>query len=166
MDFVSIGTSAVLSAILFILLEFTVILPLFKRIVTNAVNQMVQERLIPSISAYVDSKITDLTGILTKSLMQKIRGMMGGRQKGLNSLMTKLADPDLDIEDLDLDDYEPSTIDKIVTIAENLSPILQSPLLRGVNNGNKKEEIVQQDENKNGVQSSTQAQEWTQGKLV
>lgn len=92
--------------------------------------------------------------------------MMGGRQKGLNSLMTKLADPDLEIEDLDLDDYEPSTIDKIVTIAENLGPILQSPLLqRGHNNG-KKEEIVQQDENKNGVQSSTQAQEWTQGKLV
>ena len=165
MDFVSIGTSAVLSAILFILLEFTVILPLFKRIVTNAVNQMVQERLIPSISAYVDSKITDLTGILTKSLMQKIRGMMGGRQKGLNSLMTKLADPDLDIEDLDLDDYEPSTIDKIVTIAENLSPILQSPLLRGVNNG-KEKEIVQQGEDKNSVQNSPQAQEWTQGKLL
>lgn len=159
MDFVSIGLSAILSAGLFVVLEFTVILPLFRRIVVKACDDLVTLQLIPTVNGYIDTKLTDLTTNLTKSLWQKIRAMMGGKQKGINSLMAQLQDPEFDIEDLDLDGYQPSTIDKILTIAENLSPILQSPLISQRRNENGKEkEIVSKDENKNGVQDSpTQA---------
>ena len=156
MDFVSIGLSAILSAILFILLEFTIILPLFKKIVTKAVNDMVTNQLIPSVTAFVDSKVSDLTVTLTKSLFAKIKGMMGGRGKGFNSLIAKLSDPDLDPDDIDLDGYEPSTIDKILAISDNIAPILQSSINRGVNNGSKEKE-VQQDQDKDSVQGSAQA---------
>lgn len=138
MDFATIGVSAILSAVLFIILEFSIILPLFVKIVKKSVDSMVNEQLIPHVSAYIDLKLADLTQSVTKSLLAKIRGMMGGRTKGFNSLMTKLSDPDLDPDDIDLDDYEPSTIDKILTITSNLSPILQSPLIRGANNGTQK----------------------------
>lgn len=162
MDFVSIGTSAILSACLFVILEFTIILPLFKKIVTKSVNDMVANQLIPSVSAYIDSKITDLTTVITKSLMARIKGMMGGRGKGFNSLIAKLSDPDIDPDEIDLDDYEPSTIDKILAIAENVGPILQSSINKGVvqNGTQESKEIVNQDENKNSVQNQgfTQAQ--------
>lgn len=157
MDFVSIGLSAVLSAVLFIILEFTIILPLFKKIVTNATSKMVNEQLIPSVNDYINSKIEELTKVLTKSLFTKIRGMMGGKSKGLNSLMAKLTDPDLDLDEIDLDDYEPSTIDKISTIVQNISPILNSPYFtqRGVNNG--KEENIQS-KDKDGLQDESSTQ--------
>ena len=156
MDFVSIGLSAILSAILFVILEFTIILPLFRKIVTKACNDLVTLQLIPSVNQYIDSKLTELTANLTKSIWQKIRAMMGGQQKGINSLMEKLQDPEFDIEDLDLDRYKPSTIDKILTIAENLGPILQSPLIsqrRNEENG-KEKEILNKDED--SIQGGTQ----------
>lgn len=155
MDFVSIGLSAILSAGLFVVLEFTVILPLFRRIVVKACDDLVKLQLIPTVNGYIDTKLTDLTANLTKSLWQKIRAMMGGKQKGINSLMQQLQDPEFDIEDIDLDGYQPSTIDKILTIAENLSPILQSPLISQRRNENGKEkEIVHKDEN--SIQGGTQ----------
>ncbi len=159
MDFVSIGTSAILSALLFIALEFTIILPLFKRIVTDAVNKMVNEQLIPSISHFVDDKVNDLSTGLTKSLMGKIRGMLGGRQKGVNSLIAKLSDPDLDPDDIDLDSYEPSTIDKLVSIADNLAPVLQNSLLqRREQNGNKEnQKESSSSQNKDGLQNLQEA---------
>ena len=92
MDFVSIGCSAILSALLFIVLEFTIILPLFKRIVTKACNDMVTAQLIPSVSAYIDSKLEDLTLKLTKSLYSKFRGYLGGSKKGVNAILNRLAD--------------------------------------------------------------------------
>lgn len=159
MDFVSIGTSAILSALLFIALEFTIILPLFRRIVTDAVNKMVNEQLIPSISHFVDDKVNDLSVGLTKSLMGKIRGMLGGRQKGVNSLIAKLSDPDLDPDDIDLDSYEPSTIDKLVSIADNLAPVLQNSLLqRREQNGNKEnQKESSSSQNKDGLQNLQEA---------
>lgn len=166
MDFVSIGLSAILSAGLFVVLEFTVILPLFRRIVVKACDDLVKLQLIPTVNGYIDTKLTDLTANLTKSIWQKIRAMMGGKQKGINSLMAQLQDPEFDIEDLDLDGYQPSTIDKILTIAENLSPILQSPLFsqRRNENGKEKEILDKEDKDKDGVQSST-AQAFKQAQL-
>ena len=154
MDLVSIGLSAVLSAILFILLEFTIILPLFKRIVTRSVNDMVTNQLIPSISTYIDSKINDLTTMLTKSLFIKFRGYLGGRKKGVNSILERLADGE-DLEDLE-DDYEPSTIEKVIDLLHSARSYLPDPS-GVVYNGNKEKEIVQQDENKNSLQDSAQA---------
>jgi len=128
MDLVSIGCSAVLSAVLFIALEFTIILPLFRRIVTNAVNQMVQKDLIPSVSSFVDTKVTDLTTELTRALFNKFRGFVGGRKKGVNAILERIAAGE-DLEDIE-DDYEPSTIDKVYEMFESVRPYLPDPSTR------------------------------------
>ena len=128
MDFASIVTSAGLSAVLFIVLEFTIILPLFRKIVTNAVNEMVTKELIPSVDNFVDSKVHDLTEILTKSLFVKIKGMLGGRRKGVNSILDRLANGE-DLEDIE-DEYEPSTIDKVLDIVDAVRPFLPNPSTR------------------------------------
>lgn len=128
MDFASIVTSAGLSAVLFIVLEFTIILPLFRKIVTNAVNEMVTKDLIPSVDNFVDSKVHDLTEILTKSLFVKIKGMLGGRRKGVNSILDRLANGE-DLEDIE-DEYEPSTIDKVLDIVDAVRPFLPNPSTR------------------------------------
>lgn len=128
MDFASIVTSAGLSAVLFIVLEFTIILPLFRKIVTNAVNEMVTKDLIPSVDNFVDSKVHDLTEILTKSLFVKIKGMLGGRKKGVNSILDRLAAGE-DLEDIE-DEYEPSTIDKVLDIVDAVRPFLPNPSTR------------------------------------
>ena len=128
MYFASIVTSAGLSAVLFIVLEFTIILPLFRKIVTNAVNEMVTKELIPSVDNFVDSKVHDLTEILTKSLFVKIKGMLGGRRKGVNSILDRLANGE-DLEDIE-DEYEPSTIDKVLDIVDAVRPFLPNPSTR------------------------------------
>lgn len=128
MDLAAIGLSAVLSALLFIALEFTIILPLFRRIVTKAVNDMVQGQLIPSISKYVDDEVTKLTEALTKSLFSKIRGMLGGRRKGVNAIIERLAAGE-DLEDFE-DEYEPSTIDKVYEMFQLARPYLPDPSTR------------------------------------
>ena len=138
MDFVSIITSAGLSAILFIALEFTIILPLFRRIVTNAVNDMVTKELIPSVNNFVDTKVTNLTETLTKSLFTKIKGMLGGRRKGVNSILERLANGE-DLEDIE-DEYEASTIDKVLEIVETVRDYLPNPSSR---KGNEESEQVQ-----------------------
>ena len=125
MDFVSIGLSAILSALLFIVLEFTIILPLFKKIVTKACNDMVSKELIPSISNYIDSKLEDLTVKLTKSLYSKFRGYLGGSKKGVNSILNRLADGE-DLEDLE-EEYEPTTIEKVVDLLSTASQYLPNP---------------------------------------
>lgn len=154
MDFVSIGLSAVLSALLFVLLEFSVILPLFKKIVSKAVADEVSNHLVPTISQYIDSKIASLTTDLTKSLFVKIRGMFGGNKKGVNAIINRLADGE-DLEDLE-DEYEPSTMEKAIDILYGASQYLQRP--SGVVNNGEKEEIVHKDEDQNSLQNSpTQA---------
>lgn len=150
MDLASIGLSAILSALLFIVLEFTIILPLFKKIVTKSVNDMVSTHLIPSISTYIDSKIEELTASLTKSLFHKFRGFLGGRKKGVNAILERLADGE-DLEDLE-DDYEPSTIDKVVDLINTASQYLPRPTNGGYNNGKEKEIL---DQNEDSVQGST-----------
>ena len=125
MDFVSIGLSAILSALLFIVLEFTIILTLFKKIVTKACNEMVTAQLIPSVSAYIDSKLEDLTVKLTKSLYSKFRGYLGGSKKGVNSILNRLADGE-DLEDLE-EEYEPTTIEKVVDLLSTASQYLPNP---------------------------------------
>lgn len=150
MDVLSIGLSAVLSAVLFVILEFTVILPLFRKIVTKSVNDTVNNQLIPSITAFVDSKVDDLTARLTKSLFVKFRGFLGGSKKGVNSILNRLADGE-DLEDLE-DDYEPSTIDKVINILDTASQYLPS-MQRGVNNGSKETQGSPQDTH--SVQDST-----------
>lgn len=151
MDLASIGLSAILSALLFIVLEFTIILPLFKKIVTKSVNDMVSTHLIPSISTYIDSKIEELTASLTKSLFHKFRGFLGGRKKGVNSILERLADGE-DLEDLE-DDYEPSTIDKVVDLINTASQYLPRPTNGGYNNGSKEKEIL--DQNEDSIQDGT-----------
>jgi len=128
MDFASIGLSAVLSALLFIVLEFTIILPLFKKIVTNAVNDMVNNHLIPSVNTFVDTKVTTLTEVLTKSLYNKFRGFVGGRKKGVNAILERLANGE-ELEDIE-DDYERSTIEKVLDIIEMARPYLPDPSAR------------------------------------
>lgn len=128
MDFASIGLSAVLSAVLFIVLEFTIILPLFRKIVTKAVNDMVAGELIPSVNTFVDTKVNDLTQMLTKSLFSKIKGMMGGRRKGVNAILERLAEGET-LEDIE-DEYEESTIDKVLEIVDAVKPFLPNPSTR------------------------------------
>jgi hypothetical protein len=145
MDFVSIGVSAILSAALFILLEFSVILPLFKKIVEKSVNDTVTNHLVPTISNYIDTKIDDLTSTITKSIFVKIRGMFGGNKKGVNAILNRLADGE-DLEDFE-NEYEPSTIDKVLDVLSAASRYLPNPNNGGYVNGSKEKEIVQKDEN-------------------
>ena len=122
MDLASIGLSAVLSAVLFIVLEFTIILPLFKKIVTKAVDDMVNKDLIPSVTNFVDSKVTDLTETVTKSLYQRFKGFLGGRNKGVNSIINRLAQGE-ELDDIQ-DEYEESTIEKVLDVINAVSPYL------------------------------------------
>jgi hypothetical protein len=130
MDLVEIVCSAGLSAVLFIALEFTVILPLFKKIVTRSVSDTVNNDLVPKISTFVDTKVDDLTGQVTKSLFNKFRGFMGGSRKGVNSVLRRLADGEDPEDVLDTEQYEPSTIDKVVDILDTARQFLPDPSTR------------------------------------
>lgn len=114
MDLLAIVLSALLSAVLFIALEFTIILPLFRRIVTRAVDDMVQNSIIPKIQDFVHGEVTQLSDTLTSSILAKISGFIGGRQKGVNAAMLRLATGE-SFEDIE-GDYKPSTIEQILNI--------------------------------------------------
>ena len=92
MYLVGVLISAVCSALLFLVLEFSVILPLFTRVVKKSVGDMVTSSLLPSVSQYIDAKITELKSDLVDSILARIRGGMGGRSKGVNRVMQRLAD--------------------------------------------------------------------------
>lgn len=152
MDLTSIGLSAILSALLFIALEFTIILPLFKKIVTRACDDLVQKQLIPSVSLYIDQKMDELSKSLVKSLYSKMTGLIGGRKKGVNSILSRLANGE-DLEDIE-DEYQPDTIDKVYDIISAVRPYLPDPKIKsGVNNGKTQSENNSQ-ENKNSLQGS------------
>lgn len=127
MDLVEIFASAGLSALLFICLEFTVILPLFRKIVTTSVNDMVTNNLIPKITEYINAQIDGLTERLTKSLFNKFRGVLGGTSKGTNAILRRLAQGEDPEDVLDEEQYEPSTIEKVLDIAHSLSNFLPNP---------------------------------------
>lgn len=141
MDLASIGLSAVLSAILFIVLEFTIILPLFRKIVTRACDDLVQKQLIPSVSLYIDQKMDELSKSLVKSLYAKMTGLIGGRKKGVNSILSRLAAGE-DLEDIE-DEYQPDTIDKVYDIINAVRPYLPDP--KGVSHGKTQENNTQKD---------------------
>lgn len=125
MDLVSVMTSAALSAVLFLVLEFSVILPLFVRVVKKSVNDMVTGSLLPSVTSYIDEEITQLKADLVDSILAKIRGGMGGRSKGVNRIMQRLADGE-SLEDIE-DDYQQSTIDQVLTIVSAVASRLPDP---------------------------------------
>lgn len=127
MDLVEIFASAGLSALLFICLEFTVILPLFRKIVTTSVNDMVTNNLIPKITEYINAQIDGLTERLTKSLFNKFRGVLGGTSKGTNAILRRLAQGEDPEDVLNEEQYEPSTIEKVLDIAHSLSNFLPNP---------------------------------------
>lgn len=125
MDLVGVMISALLSASLFLVLEFTVILPLFTRVVKKSTNDMVTNSLLPSVSAYIDEKISGLKADLVDSILAKIRGGMGGRSKGVNRVMQRLADGE-SLEDIE-NDYQESTIDQVLTIVSAVASRLPDP---------------------------------------
>ena len=127
MDLVEIVCSAGLSAVLFIALEFTVILPLFRKIVTASVSQTVNDDLIPKITTFVDTKVTDLTAQVTKSLYAKFKGFLGGSKKGANYILRRIADGEDPEDVLDDEQYEPSTIEKVVDILDTARQFLPDP---------------------------------------
>lgn len=137
MDLVSVTTSAALSAVLFLVLEFSVILPLFVRVVKKSVNDMVAGSLLPSVTSYIDEKITQLKADLVDSILAKIRGGMGGRSKGVNRIMQRLADGE-SLEDIE-DDYQQSTIDQVLTIVSAVASRLPDPKPKEVTSDGKKE---------------------------
>lgn len=116
MDLLAIGCSAILSALLFIVLEFSIILPLFRRIVTRAVDSMVQESIIPKVQEYVHAEVSQLTDTLTSTIVSKIGGFLGGTKKGVNAAMLRLAAGE-SLEDIE-DDYKSSTIEQILRIVD------------------------------------------------
>ena len=130
MDLVEIVCSAGLSAALFIVLEFTVILPLFKKIVTRSVSDTVNNDLIPKIMNFVDTKVDDLTTKVTGSLYTKFKGFLGGSKKGVNSILKRLADGEDPEDVMDDERYEPSTIDKVVDILDTARQFLPDPATR------------------------------------
>lgn len=125
MDLVGVLISAVCSALLFLVLEFTVILPLFSRVVKKAVDDMVTSSLLPSVSKYIDAKITELKSDLVDSILARIRGGMGGRSKGVNRVMQRLAEGE-SLEDIE-QDYQESTIDQVLTIVSAVASRLPDP---------------------------------------
>jgi len=130
MDLVEIVCSAGLSAALFIVLEFTVILPLFRKIVTRSVSDTVNNDLVPKISSFVDTKVSDLTTQVTRSLYAKFKGYLGGTGKGVNSILKRISDgedPEYVMDDVK---YEPSTIDKVVDILDTARQFLPDPSTR------------------------------------
>lgn len=130
--------SAGLSAVVFLILEFTVILPLFTRIVTKSVDEMVNGKLLPSVSAYIDEKITSLKSDLVDSLLAKITGRMGGRTKGVNRVMQRLANGE-SLEDIE-DEYQESTIDQVLTIVSAVASRLPDPSQKREKDGKEKDE--------------------------
>lgn len=137
MDLVGVLISAVCSALLFLALEFSVILPLFSRVVRKSVDDMVTSSLLPSVSKYIDDKITELKSDLVDSILARIRGGMGGRSKGVNRVMQRLADGE-SLEDIE-QDYQESTIDQVLTIVSAVASRLPDPLKEKKENGEKKE---------------------------
>lgn len=138
MDLVGVLISAVCSALLFLVLEFSVILPLFSRVVKKAVDDMVTSSLLPSVSKYIDAKITELKSDLVDSILARIRGGMGGRSKGVNRVMQRLADGE-SLEDIE-QDYQESTIDQVLTIVSAVASRLPDPSKKEKKeNGEKKE---------------------------
>ena len=137
MDLVGVLISAVCSALLFLVLEFTVILPLFTRVVKRSVNDMVTSNLLPSVTSYIDEKITGLKSDLVDSILARIRGGMGGRSKGVNRVMQRLADGE-SLEDIE-QDYQESTIDQVLTIVSAVASRLPDPNKKEKENGEKKE---------------------------
>lgn len=140
MDLVSVMTSAALSAVLFLILEFSVILPLFVRVVKKSVNDMVTGSLLPSVTSYIDEKITQLKADLVDSILAKIRGGMGGRSKGVNRIMQRLADGE-SLEDIE-DDYQQSTIDQVLTIVSAVASRLPDPKPKEDSDGKKESKKV------------------------
>lgn len=131
--------SAGLSAVIFLILEFTVILPLFTKIVKRSVNQMVSDNLLPSVSSYIDEKITSLKADLVDSIFAKISGRMGGRTKGVNRIMQRLANGET-LEEIE-DEYQESTIDQVLTIVSAVASRLPDPpSKKEKENGEKKDE--------------------------
>lgn len=115
---VEIGISTILTTGLFIALELGVILPLIRKIVLNVIN----DNLIPSLKSYVEEQKTALTETLTKSLLSKVRSMLGGRAKGRNAILRRLMDGE-DIEDLE-DDYSESVLSETLTNLIDVMPDL------------------------------------------
>ena len=138
MDLVSVFASAGLSAIVFLILEFTVILPLFTRIVTKSVDEMVNGKLLLSVSSYIDEKITSLKSDLVDSLLAKITGRMGGRTKGVNRIMQRLANGE-NLEDIE-DEYQESTIEQVLTIVSAVASRLPDPSQKREKDGKEKDE--------------------------
>ncbi len=137
MDLVGVLISAVCSALLFLVLEFSVILPLFTRVVKKAVDDMVTSSLLPSVSKYIDEKITELKSELVDSILARIRGGMGGRSKGVNRVMQRLADGE-SLEDIE-QDYQESTIDQVLTIVSAVASRLPDPSKKEKKEDGKKE---------------------------
>lgn len=125
MDLVTVGVSAICSALLFLVLEFTVILPLFSRVVKKAVDGMVKDSVIPSMSTYIDGKIQELQTKLADALWLKIRSMIGGRNKGVNSMISRLAAGE-SFDDLETQ-YQESTIDQVLKVIGAVAEHLPSP---------------------------------------
>lgn len=141
MDLVGVLISAVCSALLFLVLEFSVILPLFSRVVKKAVDDMVTSSLLPSVSKYIDEKITELKSELVDSILARIRGGMGGRSKGVNRVMQRLADGE-SLEDIE-QDYQESTIDQVLTIVSAVASRLPDPLKKEKKEDGEKKESQQ-----------------------
>jgi hypothetical protein len=140
MDLLAIVISALLSAVLFIVLEFSIILPLFRKIVTRAVDDMVQNSIIPKIQDFVHGEVTQLSETLTSSILAKISGFIGGRQKGVNAAMLRLASGEA-FEDIE-GDYKPSTIEQILNIVSAVAD--RVPIQPKENENNGKEENKQE----------------------
>lgn len=142
MDLLAIGCSAVLSALLFIVLEFTIILPLFRRIVTRAVDSMVQDSIIPKVQEFVHGEVTQLADTLTAAIVSKIGGFLGGTKKGVNAAMLRLAAGE-SLEDIE-DDYKASTIEQILKIVDAVADRLPTHT-EVVENGNTQESPSQEE---------------------
>lgn len=139
MDLLAIATSAVLSAVLFILLEFTIILPLFRKIVTRAVDDMVQNSIIPKVQEFVHGEVVQLSDTLTQSILSKIGGFIGGRQKGVNAAMLRLAAGE-SLDDIE-SDYKPTTIEQILNIVSAVADRVPTHTKEPDEDGKEKENV-------------------------
>lgn len=155
MDLATVGVSAICSALLFLLLEFTVILPLFSRVVKKAVDGMVKDSVIPSMSSYIDTKIQELQTKLADALWLKIRSMIGGRNKGVNSMISRLAAGE-SFDDLETQ-YQETTIDQVLKVIGAVADRLPSPS-KEKDNG-KKEIHTQENQQQTLLPFGSEAQE-------
>lgn len=143
MDLLAIGCSAILSALLFVALEFTIILPLFRKIVTRAVDAMVQDSIIPKVQDFVHSEVSGLAETLTTAIVSRISGFLGGTKKGVNAAMLRLASGE-SLEDIE-GDYKPSTIEQILKIVDAVADRLPIHTTEVENNGNSQESPGQEE---------------------